>query len=248
MTNTETMQLDLFHGVVLTTKQQEEINKFIHTQDNRAVKSQEDVNKTMLLLDEAGFVQGRDYENNFEIYEVTKEHTFGYSYNNTNWQHEVTYMNAVGGVYLKVNIIKDGKIKTHNSSVDREYDKLMCTSITEQYRYYKPSSLYVKLYEYNERKVNELEYNNKQKIALDIVVAKYQKLYPEAEVTIGSDYYRRSYDSFPTVKVKFESGSSVEFTLGYGDEMEKERFHKKYDAQTETVENLLERFNNQKAK
>jgi hypothetical protein len=36
--------------------------------------------------------------------------------------------------------------------------------------------------------------------------------------------------------------------LGYGNEMEKERFHKKYDAQTETVENLLERFNNQKAK
>ena len=75
MSNTETMQLDLFNGVVLTTKQQEEINKFIHTQDNRAVESQKNVNKTMLLLDEAGFVQGRDYENNFEIYEVTKEQT-----------------------------------------------------------------------------------------------------------------------------------------------------------------------------
>lgn len=248
MSNTETMQLDLFHGVVLTTKQQDDINKFIHTQDNRAVESQKNVNKTMLLLDEAGFVQGRDYENNFEIYEVTKEHTFGYSYNNTNWEHEVTYMNAVGGVYLKVNIIKDGKIKTRNASVDREYDKIMCTSITEQYRYYKPSSLYTKFNEYNERKINELEHNNNQKIALDIIVAKYQKLYPEAKVTIGSDYYRRSYNSFPIVKVKFESGSSVEFTLGYGDEMEKERFHKKYDAQTETVENLLERFNNQKAK
>ena len=248
MTNTETMQLDLFNGVILTTKQQEEINKFIHTQDNRAVESQKNVNKTMLLLDEAGFVQGRDYENNFEVYEVTKEHTFGYSYNNTNWEHEVTYMNAVGGVYLKVNIIKDGKIKTRNASVDREYDKIMCTSITEQYRYYKPSSLYTKFNEYNERKINELEHNNNQKIALDIIVAKYQKLYPEAEVKIGSDYYRRSYNSFPIVKVKFESGSSVEFTLGYGDEMEKERFHKKYDAQTETVENLLERFNNQKAK
>ena len=101
---------------------------------------------------------------------------------------------------------------------------------------------------YNERKVNELEHNNKQKIALDIIVAKYQKLYPKAEVKIGSDYYRRSYNSFPIVKVKFESGSSVEFTLGYGDEMEKERFHKKWDAQTETTKDLLTRFNNQKAK
>ena len=248
MTNTETMQLDLFHGVVLTTEQQEEVNKFIKGQAERAVKSQDDVNKTMLLLDEAGFVQGVDYDSSFEVYEVTKEHTFGYSYNNTNYDHEVTYMNAEGGVYLKVNTIKEGKIKEYGASVDREYNKLMCTSITEQYRYYKPSTLYTKFNEYNERKVNELEHRNKQKIALDIVVAKYQKLYPKAEVTIGSDYYRRSYNSFPIVKVKFESGSSVEFTLGYGNEMEKERFHKKYDAQTETVENLLERFNNQKAK
>ena len=248
MTNTETKQLDLFHGVVLTTKQQEEIDNFINEQAKRAVKSHDDVSRTMLLLDEAGFVQGVDYDSSFEIYEVTKKRTFGYSYNNTNYDHEVTYMNAEGGVYLKVNTIKEGKIKEYGASVDREYNKLMCTSITSQYRYYKPSSLYTKFNEHNERKVNELEHNKKQKIALDIIVAKYQKLYPKAEVTIGSDYYRRSYSSFPTVKVKFESGSSVEFTLGYGDEMEKERFHKKWDAQTETTKDLLTRFNNQKAK
>ena len=246
--NTETMQLDLFNGLVLNTEQQEEVNDFIKRQAERAVDSQNNVSRIITLLEEAGFVQGRDYDSNFEIHEVTREVDFGYSYNSTNYEYEVTYMNAVGGVYLKVNTIKNGKIKEYTASINREGDKLMCTTITEQYRYYKPSSLYVKLYEYNERKVNELEYNNKQKIALDIVVAKYQKLYPKAEVKIGSDYYRRSYHSFPTVKVKFESGSSVEFTLGYGDEMEKERFHKKYDAQTETTKDLLERFNNQKAK
>jgi hypothetical protein len=248
MTNTETMQLDLFHGVVLTTEQQKEVNTFIKRQAERAVDSQNDVNRKMLLLDEAGFVQGVDYDSNFEVYEVTKEASFGYSYNNTNYEHEVTYMNAVGGVYLKVNTIKEGKIKEYKASVDREGGKLMCTNITQQYRYYKPSSLLTKFNEHNERKINELEHNNKQKIALDIIVAKYQKLYPKAEVKISSDYYRRSYHSFPTVKVKFESGSSVEFTLGYGDEMEKERFHKKYDAQHETTKDLLDRFNNQKAK
>ena len=36
---------------------------------------------------------------NFEIFEVTKEVSFGYSYNNTNFEHEVTYMNAVGGCF-----------------------------------------------------------------------------------------------------------------------------------------------------
>ena len=65
---------------------------------------------------------------------------------------------------------------------------------------------------------------------------------------VGTDYYRRSYTSFPIVKVKFESGSEVSFTLGYGDEIEKERLHKKYDAVSESTEALLERFNNQPAK
>jgi len=248
MLNTETMQLDLFHGKVLTVEQQEEVNRFIKRQAERAVDSQNDVNRKMLLLDEAGFVQGRDYDSNFEIHEVTTEREFGYSYNNTNYEHEVTYMNAVGGVYLKVNTIKEGEIKTYKASVNREGNKLMCTSITSQYRYYKPSSLYVKLYEYNESKINELINYNKQKIALNTIVAKYQKLYPKAEVTIGSDYYRGSYSNFPTVIVKFESGSSVTFTLGYSNEMDQERFHKKYDAQTEKIEDLLNRFNNQKAK
>ena len=36
--------------------------------------------------------------------------------------------------------------------------------------------------------------------------------------------------------------------LGYGYENDQERLHKSYDAQKETVEQILERFNNQKAK
>ena len=247
MSNLEN-QLDLFHGVVLTQDQEKEVKNWVKRQATNAAENQENVNRIMLMLDEAGFVQGKDYDSNFEVHEVTCDREFGYSYNNTNYEYEVTYLNSCGNVYLKTNTVYEGKMKNYNSTVSREGDKLMCTSVTEQYRYYKPSSLYTKFNEYNERKVNELEHNNKQKIALDIVVAKYQKLYPKAEVKISSDYYRRSYNSFPTVRVEFESGSSVEFTLGYGNEMEKERFHKKYDAQTETIENLLERFNNQKAK
>ena len=248
MSNTETMQLDLFNGVLLNTKQQVEINTFIDRQAKRAVDSQDNVNRTMLLMDEAGFVQGKDYISNFEVHEVTKECQFGYSYNNTNYEHEVTYMNAVGGVYLIVNTIRDGELKVIKSSVDRDGDKIMCTSITEQYRYYKPSSLYTKFNEYNDRKINELEHNGKQKIAVDKIIAKYKKLYPEAVVYSSTDYYRGSYTSFPIVKVKFPSGSEVSFTLGYGGELDKERFHKKHDVVIETTESILERFNNQKAK
>ena len=245
-----TIQLDLFHGKVLTVEQQEEVNRFIKNQAERAIKEEKRISKTMLMLDEAGFVQGVDYDSNFEVYEVTKEREFGYSYDNSNYMHEVTYMNSVGNVYLKVNRIKDGVVIKYNSSVSKEGDKLMCTSVTSQYRYYKPSSLLTKYKEYNQRVIKHLEHKNKQSIALDTIVKKYQTLYPEAKVTIGSDYYRsrRNYDSFPLVIVTFKSGSSVSFQLGYSNNMEEVRFYKKYDAQTEKVEDLLNRFNNQKAK
>ena len=244
------IQLDLFHGKVLTAEQQEEVNKFIKNQAERAIKAANRNNKTMLMLDEAGFVYGQDYSSNFEVEEVTREQRFGYGYNNTDYEFEVTYIQNTGNVFLWVNTIKNGKIETYKSSIDVEGDKLMCTSITKQYRHYKPSSLLVKYKEYNERIVGELEHKNKQSIALNNVVAKYQTLYPEAKVTIGSDYYRgtRNYDSFPIVKVEFKSGSYISFQLGYGDKMEEVRFHKKYDAQSETTDQLLTRFNNQKAK
>ena len=244
------IQLDLFHGKVLTTEQQEEVNRFIKNQAERAIKAEKRNSKIMLMLDEAGFVYGQDYSSNFEVEEVTKETRFGYGYNNTDYEFEATYMQNTGNVFLWVNTIQSGELKTYKSSVDLDGDKLMCTSITKQYRHYKPSSLLVKYKEHNERIVGELEYKNKQNIALNNVVAKYQTLYPEAKVTIGSDYYRsrRNYTDFPIVEVKFPSGSWVSFQLGYSNELEAVRFYKKFDVQHETAEDLLNRFNNQKAK
>ena len=247
MSNLEN-QLDLFHGVVLTTEQEQEIATWIENQAKRAANCQEDINRIMLMLDEAGFVQGKDYDSNFEVHEVTTEKDFGYSYNNTNYEYEVTYLNACGSVYLKVNTVHEGKIKIYNSTVSREGNKLMCTSVTSQYRYYKPSSLLVKYNEHNSLQNSKLNRMNAEDLAIKNVIAKFQKQYPKAIVTRGSDYYRRSYTSFPIVKVKFESGSEVSFTLGYSGELEKVRFHKKYDAVSESTEALMERFNNQKAK
>ena len=241
-------QLDLFHGVLLTTDQEQEIATWIEKQAKRAANAQDEVNKIMLMLDRAGFVQNEDYKDNFKVYEVTKEVEFGYSYNNTSYDHEVTYMNAVGSVSLITNCIHEGKMKNYNASVSRDGDKLMCTTITDQYRYYKPSSLYTKFNEHNERKVNELARTNKESVAIDNIVTKFRKQYPEATVYASTDYYRRSYQSFPIVKIKFASGSEVSFTLGYGDDLENVRFHKKYDAVSESTEVLMERFNNQKAK
>ena len=244
------IQLDLFHGKVLTVEQQEEVNRFIKNQAERAIKAEKRNSKIMLMLDEAGFVYGQDYSSNFEVEEVTKETRFGYGYNNTDYEFEATYMQNTGNVFLWVNTISEGKLKTYKSSVDLDGDKLQCTSVTKQYRHYKPSSLLVKYKEYNERIVGELEHKNKEDIALNNVVVNFQTFYPEAKVTIGSDYNKgyRNYTSFPIVKVEFKSGSYISFQLGYGNEIDQEVFHKKYDAQSESAQDLLIRFNNQKTK
>ena len=243
------VQLDLFQGVLLTTKQQEEVDGFVKRKEKYAVNAEKRISETMLMLDEAGFVYGEDYGSDFKVHKVTHKREFGYSYDNTDYMHEVTYMNSVGNVYLKVNRIKDGVVVKYNSSVSKEGDKLMCTSVTSQYRYYKPSSLLTKYKEHNQRVINELEHKNKQSIALDTIVKKYQTLYPDATVTIGSDFYRNrgNFTDFPIVKVLFKSGSWVSFQLGYSNNMEEVRFYKKHDAKKETNADLLERFNNQKA-
>lgn len=240
-------QLDLFEGLVLTTEQQEKVDRFIESQAKNAVRFQENNNQLISLLDKSGFVRGVDYDSNFKNHEVTSKREFGYRYDNSSFEHEVTYTNSVGTVYLITNVIRDGEIKTGKSSLEREGDKIMCTGVTDQYRYYKPSSLLSKLKLHNERVINELKHKNKQSVALNNIVNKYQKLYPKAEVTISSDYNRgtKYFHSFPTVSIKFESGSSVIFRLGYGDKMEEVSLHKRYDAQKETAAQSLERFNSQ---
>ena len=91
-------QLDLFHGVVLTQDQENEVKNWIVSQAKKVSDRQDEVNRIMLMLDEAGFVQGKDYQSNFEMEEVTREIEFGYSYNKTNYDYEVTYLSCNGGV------------------------------------------------------------------------------------------------------------------------------------------------------
>lgn len=241
----ESIQLEMFKGEVLTKEQQEQVVDFIDTQVEYAKDAQAEASRIMLLLDEAGFVQNENYVNTLKVEEVTKEVTLGYSYNDSEFTVELTYLETTGCVCIKHNIVSDGKLEERNSIVyvDRN-DKLECIEITPQYRYYKPSTLLEKLNLHNEKAVAQIERDNKEKIAIDYTIKKYQKLYPEAKVTESYAYDR--YTRFATVEVEFKSGSSVTFKMGYGYELDDERVVSSYDRQKETIEEKLERFNNQK--
>jgi hypothetical protein len=246
------VQLEMFKGEVLTEEQQRQVESFIDTQVQNAELTQEKASRIMLLLDEAGFVQNENYKNTTKVEEVTKEVTLGYNYNNTNFNIELTYLETSGGVVITYDRIKNDKLVKDWAKVyvDRN-NKLECSSITPQYRYYKPSTLLEKLNDHNAKQASQLERNNKEKIAIDYTIKKYQKLYPNAEVKEGSGYDRYSsnnHSRYSTVEVEFESGSSVTFRLGYGYELDKERVVSSYDAQSESISQKLDRFNNQKVK
>jgi len=233
-------QLELFK--VLNTEQQTEVNSFVERQNQQVVDRVASIKKMMDLLTDAGFEEGVNFERNFEIGESTHDRSFGWGDNKFN--AEVTVNTVSGGVYLMHKRFYNGKLETTTSNVSREGDKLVCSMITPQYRAYKPTSLLVKLNEYNEVQQWRFDAYNSKIAILSYTLNKYTTLYPNATVEAGTGYQSRS--SFTTVLVSFESGSWVEFRLGY--KQDEEYKYKKFDARVDALKgmDLLNHFNEQK--
>ena len=233
-------QLELFK--VLNTEQQTEVNSFVERQNQQVVDRVASIKKMIDLLETGGFVEDVDFKRNFKIGESTHERTFGWGDNK--FDAEVTVNTVSGGVALIHKRFYKGKLETTTSNVSREGDKLECSMITPQYRAYKPSTLLVKLNEYNEDQQWRFDNYTKKNQILDYTLDKYSKLYPNATVETGTGYMSRN--SFTTVLVSFESGSWVEFRLGF--RQDEEYMFKKFDAKVDKLKgmDLLNHFNEQK--
>lgn len=246
MTNQET-QLELDFGM-LTVVQQERVNSFIKSKKEFTFNFIKNSNDIETLLNEGGFIKGIDFENTIKTKIITDEVEFGYK--TDAFKTTATYETVDGNVSIlyKKYDSRENKIVTQRCYVSRNSDKLGCSSITPQYRAYKPKSLYEKLLENNSDAQNEYDSANREKAVINYTVEKYKTLFPKAEVTVGKDYYKNyksNYIDFPIVTVKFEKGSYISFRLGY--ENDKETIYKKYDAveaQLSAIE-LLNIFNQQ---
>ena len=240
-------QLELDFGM-LTVAQQERVDSFIKSKKELAFNSVKNSNAIETLLNEGGFIKGIDFENTIKTKIVTGEVEFGY--NADAFKTIITYETVDGNVSIlyKKYDSRENKIVTQRCYVSRNSDKLECSSITPQYRAYKPKSLYEKLLENNSKAQNEYDSANREKAVIKYTVEKYNTLFPKAEVTIGKDYYKNyksNYIDFPIVMVKFEKGSYISFRVGY--ENDKETVWKKFDAvesQLSAIE-LLNIFNQQ---
>jgi hypothetical protein len=248
MKNTENFkdpnQLDLFAGIVLTTEQQSQVDRYIDNVNKSANFQRNKVQQLEQLLVEAGFKKGINFENTFKSSLETS--TVGIGWGNNQFETEVTAEFHSGDVVLKgLRFVNNELIKaTFNIDVDK--DKVQCYTVQGQSRYIKPKTLLEKLNQYNECQKDALkDFQNKTNLK-QIVVEKYTKLYPNAVVTVKSDWTKYS-GSFEVIEVKFESGSYVQFRLDTYNN--KEYMFRNHDAEFVKLnsEELLNRFSKQEA-
>ena len=239
-------QLDMFAGVLLTPDQQKQVDNYIINQ-NKNITYQENENQRIeRMLIEAGFIKGVHFKNDFKSFTNTREVKLGYSFNQTQFDVEVTAKFYTGGISLlgKRFDLSTKELKDGVFSFDVERDKFQSYTIQEQARYVKPKTFLTKLLEHNEKEKQRFEQYNKQTALLNATLNKYKTLYPSATVTSGRDY-AKYLGSFDTVKVEFESGSWIEFRIDvYGD---RDVLFKKKDVEYDSLssEELLERFSKQ---
>lgn len=239
-------QLGLFKSVYLENKIKEE-SYFMKAAGERAIA---DVMDKVKVLVGNGFVEDKDFVNDTKIVDkvITKSFT---DEDGSIHKEDIRYKSCDGGLYLIVNEIKkdDNGVRYINKdkvSIWFDKDKIQCSRITPQYRYYKATSILDRLHSYNEEvvgKMNRLNEKDKNRIAQASML---ESQYPNAEVTHGrsSKYIRRAaqYATVEWIKIEFQSGSYMMFELNLRNELSviEER-----DVFKETMEERMLRYSKQ---
>ena len=235
-------QLDLFAGIVLTVEQQSQVDRNIDNINQSTNWQRNKVQQIEQLLVEAGFKKGIDFENTFKSSLETRNIKIGYGI----WQFEteITAEFHSGDVSLKGLRFSNNELIKTTFTISIDNDKVQCYTVQGQSRYIKPKTLLEKLNQHNECQKDCLkDFQNKTNLK-QIVVEKYTKLYPNATITVKSDWTKYS-GSFEVIEVKFESGSYIQFKLDTYNN--KEYMYKKHDAEFDNLnsEELLNRFSKQ---
>jgi len=237
-------QLDLFAGILFTPEQEEKINDFLTRQKHNVLSAELSNKRNEKLLVDNGFIYGMDFVNDFKIETVTRNMMLGYSYNNTQFETELTYETSSGGISLKGKRFYNNELKDSTFGVDFERDKVQCITIQDQYRYIKPATLLEKLKVFSSRQETLFEEYKKKTSLKQNVIEKYTELYPNAAITVKKEWTKYSGD-FEIIEVKFDSGSYVQFRLDTYKNIE--YIYKKFDAEVDKMkaDELLERFSKQ---
>lgn len=242
-------QLDLFEGVILTQDQEKKVESFIENQKTRSKRLLGENNNIQNALIEAGFIEGIDFENTFEVKTFTHDVTLGYSYDDSQFTTNITHVDTKGCITLFS--------KTYNKSLDKVVDrsinylsfengKFECSSLTGNYRKIKPTTLLAKLRLQRERAEEKMKNARNTDNAFAIAMDELKTKFPLADILRTVDYnrYGGRYHESNIIKAQFENGSYVTFNVHSDGSY---RVGKKYDANIRAMgsNEVMEFFTNQ---
>jgi hypothetical protein len=135
-------QLTLDFGL-LSPEQEERVQSFI---ENKAIENERNITYTKHkenVLIAAGFRPGIDFTNTFKSEVVTETRQFGYGFNNTEFETEVTFIKNTGDIFIIRNIIRlddeDKVVVTPNEVwFNLSGDKIECSQLVGSFRAVKP--------------------------------------------------------------------------------------------------------------
>ena len=244
-----TLQLDLFAGKVLTTKQIEQAAQYVIANNKIEKEKYNNLTKIEKLFAKYGL---SDYIRcDYRIEEKTYTKTFNTYSDRNQFDIDIEVNECKGGIKIIYKRFNTKTQKAHNidygvwvSDVDFLYEKIQMSSITNNYRYYKFSSIKKKIDEYNDSALRQEKYSKDVIKASGELKADMEKQYPNAIVT---EYFAdiKEWDQWRNlrcVKVTFQSGSYVEYKV-YSDKSK--ALLRSKDMQKETVEQMINRFNMQ---
>jgi hypothetical protein len=208
-------QLILFD--MLTVEQEIELARRVKQATFEADTNEKRLNEIIKLLSDKGFT---DRHFKYEINDCKITTTFNVNNRGGEPKHIETEIRSFTS---QIHLLYSKYDKTSNSigTVKRHFwvhnGKIECSSLTGNYRYYKPESILSMIEKSYGVALNQYNEANKLKSNIEYTVNKYKELYPEATITVSKDYLKGG-EEFDKVTVKFKSGSYVSFKINENSE------------------------------
>tara|TARA_Y100000389_G_C17268100_1_gene416508 strand:+ start:39 stop:752 length:714 start_codon:yes stop_codon:yes gene_type:complete len=203
----EGLQLELFEGEVLTTEQQEIVNKEKIRLAATCKRRENECATISRMLVEAGFIEGVEFENNFQSKMVERELSLGYSFDDSQFKTTQLIPSFKGSVVLKTKRFdsETTSLVDGDASISLQDGKLECYQVTGSFRALTPHTLRKKLKLSIEGAKQTTEIESARKRSMDTIIEDIKSKYVDAKIEINR--YTNE------ITTTFKSGSSVTFKV-----------------------------------
>lgn len=211
---------------VLTVDQIQRVEAFKERLDKSNKSLKASLLRKQALLIENGFVEGKDFS--FSMEEVNENADVNAnSWNDAELIVTVDVQRVKGKcvlLYDRYEVTSDTIVKA-NAGFEIEGNKVECYPVMGNGRKITFRTVKEKLADKNSAAEWEMVSTRNTKSVLSYTIEKYQKLAPNAEVTVTREYrsYGRNYgrnNSFDAVSVKFQNGNLLIIELGFKNDEE----------------------------